>query len=102
MEKYILLALIVGGAIAFLWVNVRKDKTPKLVQDQQADKEANLHKILTYFQNSPDRKVANNDIENLLGVSDATVTRYLEELEQKGKIRQVGATGRYVHYELVK
>jgi len=32
-------------------------------------------------------------------VSDATATRYLEELEKEGFIRQVGRTGRHVYYE---
>lgn len=44
--------------------------------------------------------VTNNDIEKLLGVSDATATRYLDELEKEGRIRQIGTTGQSVHYIL--
>ena len=33
-----------------------------------------------------------------LGVSDATATNYLEELEKEGKIKQHGDTGRGVFY----
>jgi len=37
----------------------------------------------------------------LLGVSDATVVRYMDELEKAGVIRQVGKTGVDAHYEKV-
>jgi Fic family protein len=46
-------------------------------------------------------RITNNDVEGLLGVSDATATRYLDELEKSGKIRQVGNTGRGVYYEKI-
>lgn len=36
------------------------------------------------------RRITNNEVEKLLGVSDATATRYLDELEAKGKIKQIG------------
>lgn len=64
-------------------------------------KEENKQKILAYFDNAQDNKVTNNDIEKLLGVSDATVTRYLDELEKQGFIRQVGKTGMGVYYEKI-
>ena len=37
---------------------------------------------------------------DLLGVSDTTAYRYLQELEQEGHIRQVGKEGRGVYYQL--
>ena len=43
----------------------------------------------------------NNDVEKLLGISDATATRYFEELEQEGKVRQIGDTGAGVYYEKI-
>jgi Fic family protein len=42
--------------------------------------------------------VQNDDVQALLGVSDATATRYLEELEQGAKIQQVGKTEHSVYY----
>ncbi len=45
-------------------------------------------------------KITNNDVEKLLNVSDATATNYLQELENEGKIKQVGETGRSVFYKL--
>lgn len=45
-------------------------------------------------------KITNNDVEKLLGVSNATAERYLNELEGMGKITQVGKTGQSVSYTL--
>lgn len=43
-------------------------------------------------------EISNNDVEQLLGVSDATATNYLSELESEGKLIQVGNEGRSVRY----
>ena len=45
-------------------------------------------------------KITNNDVEKLLNVSDATATNYLQELEDEGKIKQIGKTGSGVYYIL--
>ncbi len=47
-------------------------------------------------------RVKNDDIQKILRVSDATATRYLQELENQKKIRQVGDRGRFVYYEKIK
>lgn len=44
-------------------------------------------------------KITNEDVEKMFGVSDATATNYLQELEDEGKIRQVGKSGPIVYYE---
>ncbi len=95
------------GASASLGASSVQEKE-SLVEKQACEKKENKRKILEFFE-SPSfvkasdgqARVANNDIETLLGVSDATATRYLDELEKEGKIRQVGQTGRYVYYEKV-
>lgn len=46
-------------------------------------------------------KITNNDVEKMLGVSDASATNYLQELENEGKIKQIGKTGRSVYYKIV-
>jgi Fic family protein len=43
-------------------------------------------------------RVTNDDVERALGVSDATATNYLQELEDDGKIKQIGRRGRFVYY----
>jgi len=45
-------------------------------------------KILALFD-AKDR-IKNDDVQNLLGVSDATATRYLQKLEDKKLIVQIG------------
>ena len=42
--------------------------------------------------------VTNNDVERLLNISDATATRYLQELENDELVHQVGE-GRGTHYK---
>ncbi len=44
-------------------------------------------------------EVFNDQVQTALGVSDATATRYLDELEKEGKIVQVGSAGRGVIYK---
>ncbi|OGZ74123.1 MAG: hypothetical protein A2998_03020 [Candidatus Staskawiczbacteria bacterium RIFCSPLOWO2_01_FULL_37_25b] len=75
----------------------KKEKTmPVLVQRQAAEKEANKQKILKFLENK--EKITNNDVEKLLGVSNATAERYLGELEKEGVLKQVGDIGQGVYY----
>jgi len=47
-------------------------------------------------------EITNDDVEDLILVSDATARRYLNELEREGKLKQIGQTGRGVHYTLAE
>lgn len=42
-------------------------------------------------------RIANDDVQKLLYVSDATATRYLDQLEKEGRIKKEGA-GKYLSY----
>jgi len=64
--------------------------------ERATQKDANLSRLLSVAQRKGD--ISNHEVQALLGVSDATATRYLEELEQRGKLSQVGKTGSHVHY----
>ena len=75
------------------WLSARKHKNIFSIQSE--NKENNKKKIL----GSLNSKFTNADVENLLKVSDATATRYLDELEKEGKVVQVGRTGKHVYYE---
>lgn len=44
-------------------------------------------------------KISNKDMQSALGISEASVTRYAEELEKEGKLRQLGKAGRNVFYQ---
>jgi len=72
---------------------------PALIERQAKEKEKNKQIILEAFERA--QRITNDDIQKLLGVSDATATRYLEELEKEGKIRQIGITGKGVYYEKI-
>ena len=110
MDAYILISVIVGvvigGVLVFLLCKrLHKDKEffvkkENLIDKQVREKEENLRKIMDLFKGQ--ERVANNEVERMLGVSDATAERYLQELEKAGKIRQVGKTGMKVYYQLVK
>ena len=76
-----------------------EEKEP-LIDRQAREKEAHKASILELLKTTT--PLTNTNIEQMLGVSDATATRYLEELEKEGKVRQVGKTGRGVVYEKVE
>ncbi len=59
-------------------------------------KQRKLDKILEKL--TIKNKISNDDVQKLLYVSDATATRYLSTLEQQGKIKQSGRTGKYTFY----
>lgn len=52
--------------------------------------------VLKMFEEK--EEVANDEVQEKLGVSDATATRYLEELEKEGMVEQIGDRGRSVKY----
>jgi len=62
-------------------------------------KEESLDKIMALFDRQD--AITNDQVEHLLNVSDATATNYLNELEEQGKITQIGAEGRGVTYKRV-
>ena len=69
------------------------------IEIEAIEKAMRLEKIIDFLEEN--EEIKNDDVEELLGVSDATATRYLEDLEEMGRIRQIGERGRYVHYELI-
>ena len=102
MNSFIILifGVVLGFAIAW-FIKPRPKPTPEIKATnykQQGKKQENKERILEYLKEHG--KGANNDFEAPLGVSDATVTNYLDELESEGAIKQVGATGQSVYYEL--
>ena len=90
-----ILGLIIGAGVVWF---LKRDSSPP-AGDQQNDKQKGKARILELLDEKG--KIANDDVEKALGVSDATATRYLNELEKEGRIRQVGSTGRFVYYEKV-
>ncbi len=67
------------------------------IQKEIQKKQQNIKQIKEYLRWND--VITNNEVEKLVGVSDATATRYLEELELFGVVRQVGKEGSAVHYK---
>jgi predicted transcriptional regulator YheO len=72
----------------------------------QAKKEENKEKILEMLAQSPSTgsgqaRVGNRDIAKKLNMSRINVIRYLDELENEGKAKQVGKAGKSVFYQKI-
>ena len=101
------LVVIIAGIVGFLlgWTLASRNRDGGLISRQSENKERNKKAIFELLTNpstslgASQPQITNNDVEAMLGISDATATRYFDELEKEGKVRQVGKTGRHVHYE---
>lgn len=93
-----LILIIIGSVGVFLGWYFGRRRALKKHGNQRVEKRKNKEDIGDYLKRN--ERITNNDVERLLGVSDATATRYLEELEKEGKVRQVGETGKGVYYVL--
>ncbi|MEK9207536.1 MAG: winged helix-turn-helix transcriptional regulator [Patescibacteria group bacterium] len=98
-----ILIFVIGAGIGgiFVWLAVKNPERKPLAEfseKQAGEKEENKKRILEFISSRD--KASNDEIQNFLGVSDASAERYLHELEQEGKIRQIGSTGSGVTYQL--
>lgn len=75
-----------------------QDPLSRKRHEQKEQKKAAKKKIIKKFESK--KKLSNKDVQKLLGVSEATVTRYMEELQKERKIEQIGKTGRSVYYRI--
>jgi hypothetical protein len=74
--------------------------TNRTIVDRSRHKLANKQKILDYINRKG--RASNAELRELIGVTDRTIVRYIDELEREGKIRQIGDTGRGVFYHRQK
>lgn len=89
-----ILGILAGIATVFI---MRRKRDAESAATQTQVKEERLTDLLRLFAER--KRITNDDVEQELGVSDATATRYLDELEKRGEIQQVGTTGAGVYYE---
>ena len=94
--------IMIAAWFYLLWIYIgkagyRKHESPNTRQIEA--KEKHLEQILVSF--GAVDEITNDKVEQLLGVSDATAERYLNELEQMGKLAQIGKTGKYVIYRRI-
>ena len=87
-------ALLCAGALTYHGWRLSQ------VKDEigETGQQKNFDKLMEIFSNGQD--VTNDVVQMLLGVSDATATRYLDRLEKDGKIVQIGKEGRFLKYRL--
>ena len=102
----IIFLLVVVLLILFFQKEARGENIYSFVLDQTIRKNKNKAKILELFAAKPrsassvQAQLTNADIREALGISAASVVRYMDELEKEGKVEQVGDTGRGVAYRL--
>ncbi|MFA6963511.1 MAG: HTH domain-containing protein [Patescibacteria group bacterium] len=98
--NYLIAGLVIGLLVGWFF-RKPKGKARENVRLSEAEREkaGNIEKINSYI--SSHSSVTNAEIAKLLGVSDATVVRYMDELEASGAVRQIGKTGIDAHYEKV-
>lgn len=97
----LIIGVIIGIAVASAgWVSFRVQKKDgggnTEIEKLIAKKRENLRKIMDYLAARDD--ITNKEVRKLLGVAESTATRYLDELQEEGLIKQIGQTGRYTHY----
>jgi predicted HTH transcriptional regulator len=93
--NYLILLVVAVVGIALGMYLARRGKGG-LISEQAEKKAENKQKILEFVQEYG--KIQNNDVEKLAGVSNATAERYLDELENEGKLTQHGDIGQGVFY----
>lgn len=67
--------------------------------DAPSLRDKNLEEVLDLLEDKCE--LQNEDIRKHLNVSDRTVVRYMDTLENRGQVEQVGETGRAVAYRKV-
>lgn len=106
---YLILVLVIIILGVWVWRLVAKRKAGGkeglgIVGEEMKNKEANKRRILKFMEekaliaDQDQLRIVNNDVEKLLGVSNATAERYLHELEKEGVLKQMGITGQGVYY----
>lgn len=101
----ILIIVIISLGVGFLLgkysANIAKNNTKNGFIKRQSEEKVRNKEAIIGLMESGNQPLTNNHVEQMLGISDATAERYLQELETEGVVRQVGNTGRDVFYEKV-
>ena len=94
------IGIVIGIGVAYFVFRKTQSVNPleAKIAEQGRQKEERKEKIIIALRERG--RIANNEVEKMLGVSDATVTNYFQELEDEEKIVQKRA-GRSIYYELI-
>lgn len=82
--------------IIYIFLIARKEDGRQVYVSEDNEKEDGKRKIMAKVER--EGRITNDEVEEMLAVSDATATRYLSELAAEGKLHQEGETGRGVCY----
>ena len=101
MNQFIIFLIIgvAGIVVGYYFAVRRKIKVSGSAGKRRQEKEENLAILREKLSSGKDQRITNDEVQELLGVADATATRYLEALEQEGIIEQIGKEGRNVYYK---
>lgn len=87
------------GIIVGIYVGMDKNtKFSGSKVNQYELKEENIVKLKEFVKGK--KEITNNDVEDLLKISDPAATRYLDQLEKEGLVEQVGDVSRGVKYKV--
>ena len=95
MNYFVLIIVALVGIALGMYI-ARRKASNGFIAKQIEQKTENKQKILAFAQEYG--KIQNNDVEKLVGVSNATAERYLDELEKEGRLAQHGTIGQGVFY----
>lgn len=101
--------IVVATVVCVVWMKMVKKPTPldsdasngarRDLMAEAKEKHAEIMvKLGEYLKDKTE--VTNDEVQNFLGVSDASAERYLDELESQGKLTQIGKTGVSTHYKV--
>lgn len=97
----LIVGIVIATVVCLVWQKMKKpaaSETANFNPKVEAKQEniAELENLIA--QKQAGEKITNDDVQKLLKVSDATAERYLQELEQKGLLKQEGEIGHSVFY----
>lgn len=105
MNYFVLIIVGVAGVALGMYMARRGEGAKRsgnaqgaLNEERAAAKQAAVEKVFAEIQQKG--SITNDRVQALLGVSDATAERYLQELETAGRINQVGDMGKNVSYKV--
>jgi|SRR3989338_9129421 len=104
MKLFIIFLFGIGIGVVGFWVLgwlKSRQKKESLIERQRREKEEDKERILGLME-SGNQPLSNEHVRMMIDIPESTATRYFEELEREGKVRQVGTTGQAVYYELVQ
>ena len=93
-----LLVFILGVGVGYWIKAMRGGESKGPNAKQEVLKEERLGKVVEWVRERGE--VSNDEVRAFLGVSDSSVTAYMDELERRRQVEQVGKTGQAVKYRL--